>query len=99
MRRQILSQLAAASRLSTSPGQRSGSWATRSASSIAAANADGLAAIQTAFTWPYCGSTSTMGGETTGGPAAKYSGVLVGLMNRVASLRAKGIRATSQPER
>ena len=35
--------------------------------------------------------------DTTGLPAAMYSGVLVGLMNRVASLRANGSRATSQP--
>jgi hypothetical protein len=35
--------------------------------------------------------------ETTGRPAARYSGVLVGLMNRVASLRAKGSNATSHP--
>ena len=37
--------------------------------------------------------------ETTGRPPARYSGVLVGLMKRVASLMAKGISATSQPAR
>ena len=37
--------------------------------------------------------------ETTGLPAAMYSGVLVGLMNRVASFRANGSSATSQPAR
>jgi len=35
--------------------------------------------------------------ETTGLPAAKYSGVLVGLMKRVDSFLANGISATSQP--
>ena len=34
---------------------------------------------------------------TIGLPAAMYSRVLVGLMNRVASLRANGCRQTSQP--
>jgi hypothetical protein len=37
--------------------------------------------------------------ETTGRPAARYSGVFVGLMNRVASFRANGRIATSQPDR
>ena len=32
-------------------------------------------------------------------PAARYSGVFVGLMKRVASLRANGISATSHPAR
>ena len=35
--------------------------------------------------------------ETTGSPAARYSGVFVGLMKRVASLRANGSMAMSQP--
>lgn len=43
--------------------------------------------------------TSLIGVETTGLPAARYSGVLVGLMKRVESLIANGINATSQPER
>jgi hypothetical protein len=43
--------------------------------------------------------TSVIGVETTGRPPARYSGVLVGEMNFVESLIAKGIRATSQPPR
>ena len=39
---------------------------------------------------------SAMGVETTGRPAARYSGVLVGLMNSVASVSTKGMSATSQ---
>jgi hypothetical protein len=35
--------------------------------------------------------------DTTGFPAARYSGVFVGLMKRVASLRANGNIATSHP--
>ena len=37
-----------------------------------------------------------MGVDTTGRPAARYSGVFVGLMKRVASFSANGISATSQ---
>ena len=37
------------------------------------------------------------GVDTTGNPAARYSGVFVGLMNRVASFMAKGSIPTSQP--
>ncbi len=43
--------------------------------------------------------TSAIGVETTGTPAARNSGVLVGLMNRVASLSANGMKPTSQPAR
>src|SRR5687767_11915998 len=46
---------------------------------------------------PYGLTTSRIDVETTGLPAARYSGVLVGLMNRVDSLRANGSSATSQP--
>ena len=37
------------------------------------------------------------GVDTTGLPAARYSGVFVGLMNLVAAFMAKGIMATSHP--
>ncbi len=48
---------------------------------------------------PYGRTTSRIEVDTTGLPAARYSGVLVGLMKRVASLRANGSSATSQPAR
>jgi hypothetical protein len=35
--------------------------------------------------------------DTTGNPAARYSKVFVGLMDRVASFSAKGMIATSKP--
>ena len=63
---------------------------------MAAAKASAVPAICTAGKAPYCRTTSTIGVDTTGRPAARYSGVLVGLMNRVASLMANGISATSQ---
>jgi hypothetical protein len=44
-------------------------------------------------------TTSLMGVLTIGRSAAMYSSVLVGLMKRVASFRAKGSRHTSQPAR
>ena len=46
---------------------------------------------------PYVRTTSAMGVETTGLPAARYSGVFVGLMYWVAALSANGIIATSHP--
>ena len=45
----------------------------------------------------YCPTTSATGVETIGLWAAMYSRVLVGLMKRVASFRAKGIMHTSKP--
>ena len=56
-----------------------------------------LAAILTRPDSPYGRTTSRIGVETTGRPAAKYSGVFVGLMNCVDSLIANGIIATSHP--
>ena len=56
-------------------------------------------AIRTSPLSPYGRTTSRIDVETTGLPAARYSGVLVGLMKRVASLRANGSSATSQPAR
>src|SRR5690606_4538507 len=53
----------------------------------------------TRFLIPYGFMTSCIGVETTGTPAARYSGVLVGLIKRVDSFKAKGISATSQPDR
>lgn len=47
----------------------------------------------------YGRNTSLMAVETTGLPAAKNSGVLVGLINLVDSFSAKGIMAQSQPAR
>ena len=68
-------------------------------SSIAAMNSAGVSAMRTRFISPYGLTTSRIEVETTGLPAAKYSGVFVGLINLVASLRANGIRATSHPAR
>ena len=42
-------------------------------------------------------TTSAIGVETTGFPAARYSGVFVGLMYLVAAFIANGIIATSHP--
>jgi hypothetical protein len=44
----------------------------------------------------YGRTTSRIEVDTTGLPAAKYSGVFVGLMKRVDSFLANGIIATSQ---
>ena len=49
--------------------------------------------------WAYELTTSAMGVLTIGRSAAMYSSVFVGLMNRVASFRANGMRHTSQPDR
>ena len=70
-----------------------------SASVQAAMKPGRSAAIRTASVSPYWRITSRIAVETTGRPPARYSGVLVGLMKRVASLIAKGISATSQPDR
>ena len=48
---------------------------------------------------PNIRTTSRTDVETTRRPAARYSGVFVGLMNRVESLCANGSSATSQPDR
>ena len=48
---------------------------------------------------PYGSATSVIGVLTMGRSAAMYSRVLVGLMKRVASLRANGSRHTSHPVR
>ena len=44
-------------------------------------------------------ATVGVGVDTTGSPAARNSGVLVGLMKRVLSFRAKGMKPASQPAR
>ena len=67
--------------------------------SQAATNSTWVEATFTASRSPKWRTTSMIGVETTGRPAARYSGVLVGLMKRVDSLMAKGIKATSQPDR
>jgi hypothetical protein len=48
---------------------------------------------------PYGSTTSRIAVDTTGFPAARYSSVFVGLMNRVASFSANGMIATSHPLR
>src|SRR2546423_361315 len=59
----------------------------------------GESAISTSRCSPYGRTTSLIDVDTTGQPAARYSGVLVGLMNRVDSFFANGSMATSHPER
>jgi len=59
----------------------------------------GSFATSTSPALAYGSITSAIPVETTGRPAARYSGVLVGLMKRVDSLRANGSSATSQPAR
>ena len=63
---------------------------------IAAATARGRSAIVTRPSCPQSATTSGTGVETTGTPAARNSGVLVGLMNRVASFKAKGMNPACQ---
>src|SRR5687767_14860706 len=65
--------------------------------SHAVTKASGVEATATPSRSPYWRITSAIGVLTTGRPAARYSGVLVGLMNFVAALIANGIRATSHP--
>src|ERR671932_147116 len=67
------------------------------AASAAATNSATVSAILTKRSCPYGRTTSRIEVDTTGLPAARYSGVLVGLMKRVDSLRAKGNKATSHP--
>ena len=66
-----------------------------SASRQAATKPARSAAIRT--TSPYKVATSLIGVLTAGFPAAMYSRVLVGLMNRVDSFRANGSSPTFQP--
>ena len=67
------------------------------AASAATTKSSGESAMCTTPLSPYGRTTSRIEVDTTGLPAARYSGVLVGLMKRVASLRANGSSATSQP--
>src|SRR6185295_7769626 len=67
--------------------------------SAAAINSSAVSAISTSFNSPYGLTTSRIEVEIVGLPAAKYSGVLVGLMKRVDSLRANNRSAMSQPAR
>src|SRR5205085_9511770 len=69
----------------------------RSARSHAATKLGASPAISTKPSSPYGRTTSLIGVETTGLPAARYSGVFVGLMKRVASFWANRSRATSHP--
>ncbi len=65
----------------------------------ASAKAGGPSAMSTGPASPQSRTTSRTGVDTTGKPAARNSGVLVGLMKRVLSLRAKGMKPASQPDR
>ncbi len=94
---QVLSQEPAARCRSTlwshaSLGRSSSASALRTTSS-------GVLAISTSPFSPYGRTTSLIGVDTTGTPAARNSGVLVGEMNFVASFRAKGIKPMSQRAR
>ena len=64
---------------------------------MASTKSSGVSAMRASRSSPYGRTTSGIDVDTTGLPAARYSGVFVGLMKRVASLRAKGSIATSQP--
>src|SRR5687767_9828071 len=70
-----------------------------SARAIASMKSSGPSAISTSSCSPYGRTTSRTEVDTTGRPAARYSGVLVGLMNFVESFFANGSSATSHPER
>src|SRR5947209_3780483 len=61
-------------------------------------NSSGLSAIATRPSSPYGSTTSVIGVETAGRPAARYSGVFVGLIKRVDSFRANGSSPRSQPD-
>src|SRR5215213_3054253 len=65
--------------------------------SAARINSSAVSVISTSFRSPYGRTTSLIEVEMTGLPAARYSGVLVGLMKRVDSLRANSNSAISQP--
>src|SRR4051794_17324498 len=67
--------------------------------SSAPTNSQGDAAISTNPVAPQFLATSGTGVETTLRPAARYSGVLVGLIKRVAPFKAKGMKVASQPAR
>src|SRR5687768_9384861 len=67
--------------------------------SKAAANPSASLAIETSPSSPYGRTTSATGDETIRIPAARNSGVLVGLINRVASLIANGIIPACHPAR
>src|SRR6185295_6795984 len=67
--------------------------------SAAAIKSSAVSAISTSFNSPYGLTTSRIEVEIVGLPAAKYSGVFVGLMKRVDSFRANNRSAMSQPAR
>src|ERR1044071_6743531 len=94
---QVLSQEVCARYSSTRRSQSAPRPRPSRADSTAATNSSGLSAMLTSPVSPYGRTTSRIEVETTGLPAARYSGVFVGLMNLVASLRAKSSKATSQP--
>src|SRR3954447_410685 len=82
-----------------SGGARRADRSEASASSIASENSPAVSAIHARPSRPYGCTTSRIDVDTTGLPAARYSGVFVGEMKRVESLRANGRIATSQPAR
>ena len=65
-----------------------------SAFSIARVKDGASCAIATTPALPHSATTSAIGVEITGLPPARYSGVLVGLMNRVARFLANGSSAS-----
>src|ERR687889_580407 len=84
---QVLSHEPAARCLSTRASH--GSFGRDKRASALRATSSAVLAISTRPLSPYGRTTSVIAVETTGTPAARNSGVLVGLMNLVASLRAK----------
>src|SRR4051794_18228956 len=99
MRRSILLQVMSHDILAKKASARRSSLPRGStkAASQAAMKWLGVSAMRARPSTEYGRTTSRMEVETTGLPAARYSGVFVGLMKRVASFLANGIRATSQP--
>ena len=70
-----------------------------SASTLSQARTKAALSCATSTAWPYSEITSRIAVLTTGFSPAMYSSVLVGLMKRVDSFNANGIRPTSQPAR
>jgi hypothetical protein len=77
-------------------------WRLKCAAALSVSNSSqpatkSSASCATTTASPYSEITSSTAVLTTGFSAAMYSSVWVGLMKRVCSLSAKGIRHTSQP--
>src|SRR5205807_6925679 len=97
---QVWSQDVRASILSTESSQellvRAAPACSARQASTAAMKSTTPLAIRTRPRSPYGRTTSWIGVDTTGLPAARYSGVFVGLMNFVEAFCANGNIATSQ---